>query len=67
MKGRAMEEERTEVGAAAPAESVPPAATDAVVEAWFSEWFFNVGLPTELHNRLRSAADNLKTRLAGRE
>ena len=44
-----------------------PAPTDAVVEGWLAHWFFNLGLPTELQNRLRNAADDLKARLAGQK
>ena len=44
-----------------------PAPTDDLVEAWHAQWFFNLGLPTELQNRLRSATDDLKARLAGRK
>lgn len=44
-----------------------PAPTDNLVEAWHAEWFHNLGLPTELQNRLRLATDDLKARLAGKE
>ena len=43
------------------------APTDSVVEAWHQAWWFNLGLPTELQNRLREATDDLKARLAGRK
>jgi hypothetical protein len=45
----------------------PPTPTDVLVEEWHAQWFRNLGLPVELQNRIRSAADDLKTRLAGKE
>lgn len=45
----------------------PPSPTDALVEGWLVQWFHNLGLPTELQNRIRQAADDLKARLAGKE
>lgn len=50
-----------------PAVEPVPAPTDGLVEAWHAEWFHNLGLPTELQNRLRLATDDLKARLAGRK
>ena len=50
-----------------PAVEPVQAPTDALVEAWLVQWFFNLGLPTELQNRIRQAADDLKARLAGRK
>lgn len=44
-----------------------PTATDAMVEAWFVETFHNLGLPGELFNRFRRAADDLKARLRAKE
>ena len=43
------------------------APTDALVEEWLVQWFFNLGLDVTLQNRIRMAADDLKTRLAGKE
>jgi len=46
---------------------IVPAPTDAIVESWVSQWFHNLGLDTGLQNRIRQAADDLKSRLAGRK
>lgn len=43
----------------------PP--SDAVVDAWFVETFHNIGLDAPAFNRFRSAADDLKRRLAKKE
>ena len=41
-----------------------PSATDVLVERWFVDHFYNVpGMPTEMFNRFRIAADDLKARL----
>lgn len=50
-----------------PVVALTPAPTDAIVERWHAYWFHNLGLPTELQNRLRLATDDLKARLAGKE
>ena len=50
-----------------PAVQIVPAPTDAIVESWVSQWFHNLGLDTSLQNRIRQAADDLKSRLAGRK
>lgn len=44
-----------------------PSPTDLLVEAWIQQWFFNLGLDVTLQNRIRQAANDLKTRLAGKE
>lgn len=41
----------------------PPRPFDGLVEAWFVETFHDIGLPVELFNRFRAAADRLKSRL----
>ncbi len=41
--------------------------SDAVVETWFVETFHNIGLDAPAFNRFRSAADELKRRLAKKE
>jgi hypothetical protein len=44
------------------------APSDDAVEAWFVDYFHNVpGLTTDLYNRFRAAADDLKARLRARE
>ena len=50
-----------------PAAKLPPLATDAVVEAWFKEFFPNspVSRDTEAWNLLLRAKDVLKQRLKG--
>ncbi len=48
----------------------PPKLTpdsDAIVETWFVETFHNIGLDAPAFNRFRSAADDLKRRLAKKE
>lgn len=54
---------------AKPAAAPPrePSPTDDLVEAWLMQWFFNLGLDVTLQNRIRQAADDLKTRLAGQK
>lgn len=45
-------------------DAVVDAKTDQAVEAWFVDHFYNVaGMSTELFNRFRNAADDLKARL----
>ncbi len=41
--------------------------SDAVVDEWFVETFHNIGLDAPAFNRFRSAADELKRRLAKKE
>jgi len=54
-----------EVATEAPPAVAPPA-TDAAVDAWFVESFYNspVSRDTAVFNCVRSAVDDLKTRLA---
>ena len=51
------------VAAATATSSIPPT-VEALVERWFAESFFNVGLDTQLVNRLRTAKDRLKVEIA---
>lgn len=44
-----------------------PSPLDALFEAWIQQWFYGLGLDVTLQNRIRAAADDLKTRLAGKE
>lgn len=40
---------------------------DPVFEAWIQQWFYGLGLDVTMQNRIRSAAEDLQARLAGKE